>query len=91
LSPSFGTRPIPKGPAFLSPEWRELFRHAMREAERLGMEAGINLGAGWRIGGHWINPEIQDPFAGERREATVWRSGGGGDSRHSCPDRFVNG
>ncbi|OAM89784.1 glycosyl hydrolase [Termitidicoccus mucosus] len=53
----FGTRPIPKGPAFLSPEWRELFRHAMREAERLGIEVGVNLSTGWCMGGPWIQPE----------------------------------
>ncbi|AWI09583.1 glycosyl hydrolase [Ereboglobus luteus] len=53
----FGTRPIPQGPAFLSPEWRELFRHAMREAQRLGIEVGINLSTGWCMGGPWIKPE----------------------------------
>jgi hypothetical protein len=53
----FGTKPIPHGPAFLSPEWRGLFRHALREAERLGIEVGVNLSTGWCMGGPWIKPE----------------------------------
>ena len=42
---------------FLSPEWRELFRHALREAGRLGIEVGVNLSGGWCMGGPWIPPE----------------------------------
>jgi hypothetical protein len=48
---------IPPGATFLSPEWRELYRHAMREAARLKLEVGINLSAGWCMGGPWITPE----------------------------------
>ncbi len=48
---------IPQGEKFLSPEWRELYRHAMREAARLRLEVGINLCAGWAMGGPWITPE----------------------------------
>ena len=57
LSPnSCGTR-IPQGPDFLSPEWKELYRHALKEADRLGLELGINLGSGWLMGGPWITPD----------------------------------
>jgi len=57
LSPeTCGTR-IPQGPVFLSPEWKELYKHALQEANRLGLEMGINLGSGWLMGGPWITPE----------------------------------
>ena len=45
------------GPAFLSPEWRELFRHALREAARLGLELSANVNSGWNCGGPWISAE----------------------------------
>ncbi|HWL17548.1 MAG TPA: glycosyl hydrolase [Opitutus sp.] len=53
----FGTGPIPQGPKFLSREWRELYRHALAEAHRLGLEVGVNLSTGWCMGGPWIKPE----------------------------------
>ena len=50
----------PKGPAdFAGPLWRELFRHACREADRLGLELNLNNDAGWcGSGGPWITPEL---------------------------------
>ncbi|HEY0945503.1 MAG TPA: glycosyl hydrolase [Opitutaceae bacterium] len=56
-STGFGSGPIPKGPEFLSPEWRALYRHALQEADRLGLEVGVNLSTGWCMGGPWIKPE----------------------------------
>ena len=53
----FGTGPIPSGPKFLSPEWRALYRHALDEAARLGLEVGVNFSTGWCMGGPWIKPE----------------------------------
>ncbi len=49
----------PNGPvAFGTPAWRELFRHAVSEAGRLGMEVNMNNDAGWTgSGGPWITPE----------------------------------
>jgi hypothetical protein len=49
----------PVGPAaFMGPEWRELFKHAVAEAERLGLEINMNDDAGWNgSGGPWIKPE----------------------------------
>ncbi|HEX2101826.1 MAG TPA: glycosyl hydrolase, partial [Candidatus Synoicihabitans sp.] len=49
--------PAPDAVKFLSPEWRELYRHALREAKRLGIEVGVNLSGGWCMGGPWIPPE----------------------------------
>ncbi len=45
-----------KGVKFLSDEWMELYRHAVREADRLGIEFGVNLSGGWCMGGPWIEP-----------------------------------
>lgn len=44
----YGTGPMPCGPPYLSPQWRELYRHALHEANRLGLKIGITLcSAGW--------------------------------------------
>ena len=50
---------IPKGSVeFMSPEWRERFAHAVREAERLGLQIVLNAGPGWTgSGGPWVKPE----------------------------------
>ncbi len=50
---------VPRGPVkFMSPEWRELFRHAVLEAERLGLQITLNAGPGWTgSGGPWVQPE----------------------------------
>ena len=49
----------PVGPvAFMSPAWRELFKHVVAEAQRLGLEVNMNDDAGWNgSGGPWIKPE----------------------------------
>jgi hypothetical protein len=49
----------PKGPIeFFSPAWRELFKHAVAEADRLGLEICVNSAPGWTgSGGPWIPPE----------------------------------
>lgn len=52
-----GGHDSPKGPAFMSDEWREYFRHAVREAGRLGIEIGVNLCSGWNAGGTWVERE----------------------------------
>ena len=48
--------PMPSGPKFLSPEWRELYRHCLREAARLDIEVSFNLCGGYCMGGPWIAP-----------------------------------
>ncbi len=47
---------IPRGPvAFMSDEWCALFKHAVEEAERLGLEITLNAGPGWTgSGGPWV-------------------------------------
>ena len=49
---------VPVGPAFLSDRWRELFRHAIREADRLGLELGVSMTSGFNAGGPWVTPEF---------------------------------
>lgn len=45
-----GKEPLP-GVKFLGTEWRALFRHAVREANRLHIEIGFNLAGGWTFMG----------------------------------------
>ena len=56
---NFGGAPEPDnyGPAFLSPEWKVLFKHALDEAHRLGMKVDVNIAPGWNMGGPWITPD----------------------------------
>ena len=55
----YGVGPMPRGPVFLSPEWRELYKHAVKECARLDLELGVNFcGGGWCMGGSWIKPEF---------------------------------
>lgn len=45
--------------AFASPEWIELFAHALAEASRLGLEISLNNDAGWcGSGGPWNELEF---------------------------------
>ena len=48
---------VPAGPAFLGPESTRLIAHAIREADRLGLEIGIVASSGWNAGGSWVPPE----------------------------------
>ncbi len=48
---------VPAGPAFLGPESAQLIAHAIREADRLGLELGIVASSGWNAGGSWVTPE----------------------------------
>ncbi|MEN6537127.1 MAG: glycosyl hydrolase [Bryobacteraceae bacterium] len=58
---------IPKGPVrFLTPQWREMFRHALKEAARLNIELSVNNDGGWMgSGGPWVRPE-------HAMQMTVW-------------------
>ncbi|MBO9204146.1 MULTISPECIES: glycosyl hydrolase [Niastella] len=52
-----GGAKVPQGALFLSPEWRELYRFALKEANRLGIKMGVNMSSGWCMGGPWIPPQ----------------------------------
>jgi hypothetical protein len=49
---------VPRGNVdFLSEEWTDLYRHAVREAERLGIRIVLGSGPGWAgSGGPWVTP-----------------------------------
>lgn len=47
---------VPAGPAaMMNPHWRDLFKHALSEAARLGIEVRVVAAAGWGIGGPWVD------------------------------------
>jgi hypothetical protein len=50
---------VPRGPVdLLSDQWQDLFKHAVQEAERLGIEITMGVGPGWSgSGGPWVKPE----------------------------------
>jgi hypothetical protein len=52
-----GNAQVPRGPVFASPAWRELYRHALREAARLGLEMSLNIQSGWNLGGPLVTAD----------------------------------
>lgn len=52
-----GNAPVPHGPTFFTPAWRELYKHTLREAHRLGLEISLNIQSGWNLGGPIVSPE----------------------------------
>jgi len=69
-----------------SPEWFEMFNHAVEEADRLGMNIDLTPSSGWRLGGAHVTPEYaEQSFAIEKgrieavnRSDLVKRAGPGG-------------
>src|SRR5215471_910770 len=53
----FGNDRVPHGPTFFSPEWRALYKHALHEADRLGLEMSLNVLSGWNLGGPMVTPD----------------------------------
>ena len=51
---------IPTGPVrFMTPAWREMIQHAVKEATRLGITMNMNDDGGYSgSGGPWITPEL---------------------------------
>ena len=52
-----GNDSVPAGPEFGSPAWTELYLHALRLADQLGLEVTLNITSGWNLGGPWVQPE----------------------------------
>jgi hypothetical protein len=48
---------VPDGPPFLGDESLDGIAHAIREANRLGLELGLITSSSWNAGGSWIAPE----------------------------------
>jgi hypothetical protein len=49
---------VPDGPTFASPEWRQLYKHALNEGKRLGLELGLSIQSGWNLGGPNVTPDF---------------------------------
>ena len=56
-SGNWGGPNVVRGPAFLSDEWRELYKFALKEANRVGIKVDVNLAPGWNMGGPWVTPD----------------------------------
>lgn len=52
-----GNDDVPAGPEFASPAWTELYLHALKTADQLGLEVTFNITSGWNLGGPWVQPE----------------------------------
>jgi len=52
-----GNDPVPHGVSFFSPQWRELYKHTLREAHRLGLEMSLNIQSGWNLGGPMVTAD----------------------------------
>lgn len=52
-----GNGQVPAGPLFGSPEWTKLFKHAVNEASRLGLELSLSIQSGWNLGGPDVTPQ----------------------------------
>jgi hypothetical protein len=53
----WGNAQVPHGPTFFTPAWRELYQHALREADRLDLELSLNIQSGWNLGGPMVTPD----------------------------------
>lgn len=53
----WGNAQVPHGPTFFTPEWRELYKHTLREANRLGLEMSLNIQSGWNLGGPMVGAD----------------------------------
>lgn len=64
---------IPSGTApFMSDKWREQITHAVKEANRLGIELCIHNCAGWSSsGGPWIKPQYAMQFVVSTEKAVT--------------------
>ncbi len=60
-----GNAPVAHGPTFFTPAWRELYKHTLREANRLGLEISLNIQSGWNLGGPIVKP-------GDAAKKYVW-------------------
>ena len=53
-----GNLPVPGGPTFASEKWVELFKHAIKEADRSGVELGMSIQSGYDLGGPDVTLEM---------------------------------
>jgi hypothetical protein len=52
-----GNGDIPAGPLWGSEAWRDLYLHAINEAEKLDLVMSLSIQSGWNLGGPDVTPE----------------------------------
>ena len=52
-----GNGNVPEGPLWGSEAWRELYFHAIKEANRLDLVMSLSIQSGWNLGGPDVTPE----------------------------------
>jgi hypothetical protein len=77
-----GNDRAPHGPTFLTPQWRELYKHALREAARLDLEMSLNIQSGWNLGG----PTVTADDAGKKLVWSEIRVNGPGKIEQQLPE-----
>ena len=75
--------PVPHGPTFFSPAWRELYQHTLREADRLDLEISLNIQSGWNLGGPASVVSQED--AGKKYVWSEMKITGGADLQLKLP------
>jgi hypothetical protein len=69
---------VDKRLVWMTPEWKDAFRHAAAEADRLGLEMAMAASGGWsETGGPWVKPE-------QAMKKVVWS-----ETRVEGPRRFA--
>jgi hypothetical protein len=76
-----GNDRVPHGPTFFTPAWRELYKHALREADRLGLEISLNIQSGWNLGG----PVVSQDDAGKKYVWSEMKISGGTNLQIQLP------
>lgn len=51
-----GNGDVPEGPLWGSPAWKDLYVHAINEADRLGLVMSLSIQSGWNLGGPDVTP-----------------------------------
>jgi hypothetical protein len=77
-----GNGRVPHGPTFLTPAWRELYKHTLREADRLGLEMSLNILSGWNLGG----PEVKAEDAAKKLVWSESHAQGPGSATRRLPE-----
>ena len=67
---------VPHGATFFSPAWRRLYKYALHEADRLGLQMSLNIQSGWNLGG----PMVTQDDAPKKLVYTQMRVSGGTNS-----------
>jgi len=77
-----GNDPVPHGPTFFTPEWRELYKYTLHEAARLGLEISLNIQSGWNLGG----PRVSQDDAGKQYVWSEMKVSGGTSLKLRLPE-----